>query len=144
MNKHRGQRKLGAIWCSSQSNVFQEQNERPNQHRINTSLGGADQRARESHNQTGSDPVVERTDALTTVNVSKPFYCIIPPRNQSGNRPSGEINIKLQSSEEQTREHERAIIKLKRTRNSLLNISKLPPEVLGDIFRWNVVPCDDF
>ena len=27
---------------------------------------------------------------------------------------------------------------LKRARNSLLNVSKLPPEVLGNIFRWNV------
>jgi len=141
MNKHHSQRKLGAIWCTSQSNVFQEQNERPNQHRINTSLGGADQRAREGHNQTRSDPVVERTNTLTTVDVSRPSYCIIPSRNQLRNRPSGEI---VQSSEEQTREHEEAIINLKRTRNSLLNISKLPPEVLGDIFHWNVVPCDDF
>ena len=46
--------------------------------------------------------------------------------------------------EEQTREHERAIIELKRTRNSLLNISKLPPEVLGNIFRWNTAPTSDF
>ena len=40
--------------------------------------------------------------------------------------------------EEQIREHERTIIKLKRIRNSLLNVSKLPPEVLGNIFQWNV------
>ena len=40
--------------------------------------------------------------------------------------------------EEQIREHERAIIQLKRTRNSLLNVSKLPPEVLGNIFHRNV------
>ena len=37
-----------------------------------------------------------------------------------------------------------AIIKLKRTRNSLLNISKLPPELLGDIFCWNASPTSDF
>ena len=30
------------------------------------------------------------------------------------------------------------MIELKRARNSLLNISKLPPEVLGNIFQWNV------
>ena len=35
-----------------------------------------------------------------------------------------------------------ATIKLKRARNSLLNVSKLPPEVLGDIFRWNVTVGD--
>ena len=46
--------------------------------------------------------------------------------------------------EEQIREHERVIIKLKRARNSLLNVSKLPPEVLGNIFRWNVSLKDDF
>ena len=40
--------------------------------------------------------------------------------------------------EEQIREHERIIIELKRARNSLLNVSKLPPEVLGNIFLWNV------
>jgi len=36
------------------------------------------------------------------------------------------------------------LARLKRTRNSLLNISKLPPEVLGDIFRRNVTLKDDF
>jgi len=57
------------------------------------------------------------------------------------NRPSSGIATEsVEALEEQTREHERAIIKLKRTRNSLLNISKLPPEVLGNIFYWNVIP----
>ena len=46
--------------------------------------------------------------------------------------------------EEQIREHERAIIKLKRARNSLLNVSKLPPEVLGNIFQQNVTLEGDF
>ena len=46
--------------------------------------------------------------------------------------------------EEQIREHERAIIQLKRSRNSLLNVSTLPPEVLGNIFGWNVVRQGDF
>jgi len=36
------------------------------------------------------------------------------------------------------------VIQLKRTRNSLLNISTLvPPELLGQTFRWNVIPDDD-
>ena len=46
--------------------------------------------------------------------------------------------------EEKTREHEAAVIKLKRAQNSLLNISKLPPELLGRIFHCNVTPEDDF
>jgi len=33
------------------------------------------------------------------------------------------------------------VIQLKRARNSLLNIStRIPPEILGSIFRWNVIP----
>jgi len=56
-----------------------------------------------------------------------------------------EINIgSIRALDEQIREHERATTKLKRTRNSLLNVSTLPPEVLGNIFRWNVIPKDDF
>ena len=46
--------------------------------------------------------------------------------------------------DEKIREHEVAAIALKRARNSLLNISKLPPEVLGKIFHCNVAPEDDF
>ena len=50
-----------------------------------------------------------------------------------------ETNIdSIRVLEEQIKGHERAIIKLKRTRNSLLNVSKLPPEVLGNIFQRNV------
>jgi hypothetical protein len=30
------------------------------------------------------------------------------------------------------------IIRLKRTRNSLLNIARIPPEILGHIFRFNI------
>ena len=56
-----------------------------------------------------------------------------------------EVNIdSIRALEEQIREHERTIVKLKRTRNSLLNVSKLPPELLGKIFRWNVIREDDF
>jgi hypothetical protein len=53
-----------------------------------------------------------------------------------------EINLNsIRALEKQIREHERALIKLKRARNSLLNVSTLlPPEVLGNIFRWNVIP----
>ena len=56
-----------------------------------------------------------------------------------------EANIdSIRALEEEVKEHERAVIKLKRTRNSLLNVSKLPPEVLGNIFVWNVVRKGDF
>ena len=50
----------------------------------------------------------------------------------------------IRALEEQIRDHERAVIKLKRTRNSLLNVSKLLPEVLGEIFHWNVTLKGDF
>ena len=47
--------------------------------------------------------------------------------------------------ERQIEEHERAIIQLKRTQNSLLNVSTLlPPEILGKIFSWNVIQGGDF
>lgn len=50
-----------------------------------------------------------------------------------------ETNVdSIRALEEQIKEHERAIIKLKRTRKSLLNVSTFPPEVLGNIFCWNV------
>ena len=56
-----------------------------------------------------------------------------------------ETNIdSIRVLDEQIREHERAAIKLRRARNSLLNISKLPPELLGKIFHWNVALKDDF
>jgi hypothetical protein len=57
-----------------------------------------------------------------------------------------EINLDpIRALEKQIQEHERAIIQLKRARNSLLNVSTLlPPEVLGRIFRWNVIPDGDF
>ena len=56
-----------------------------------------------------------------------------------------EINIdSVRALEEQIKEHERAIIKLKRARNSVLNVSKFPPEVLGNIFRWNVTLEEPF
>ncbi|KAF9782945.1 hypothetical protein BJ322DRAFT_1073521, partial [Thelephora terrestris] len=52
---------------------------------------------------------------------------------------SNEINIgTIRSVEQQIKEHEMAIIRLKRVRNSLLNVSRLPPEILGDIFCQNV------
>jgi hypothetical protein len=50
----------------------------------------------------------------------------------------------IRALEKQIQEHERAIIRLKRVQNSLLNVSTLPPEVLGSIFCWNVVPDGDF
>ena len=42
--------------------------------------------------------------------------------------------------DEQIEQYETALIKLKRARNSLLNISILPPEILGQIFHWNTIP----
>jgi len=47
--------------------------------------------------------------------------------------------------EKQIEEGTGDIIRLKRARNSLLNIStRVPPEILGLIFRRNVIPDDDF
>ena len=58
---------------------------------------------------------------------------------------SHETNIdSIRALDKQIGEHERAVVKLKRTRNSLLNISKLPPEVLGKIFHCNVTLKGDF
>lgn len=50
----------------------------------------------------------------------------------------------IRALEEQVKGHEKAIIKLKRARNSLLNVSTLPPEVLGKVFRWNITLEDPF
>jgi len=51
----------------------------------------------------------------------------------------------IRALEKRIEEHERAIIQLKRTRNSLLNVSTLlPPEILGTIFRWNATPDGGF
>ena len=56
-----------------------------------------------------------------------------------------EINVdSIRTLEEQIEEHEKTIIKLKRARNSLLNVSALPPEVLGHIFSQNVTLRDPF
>ena len=57
-----------------------------------------------------------------------------------------EINLdSIRALEKQIQEHESTVIQLKRTRNSLLNVSThLPPEILGNIFRWNVIPVGDF
>ena len=61
---------------------------------------------------------------------------------QSGHHSMGrEINIDLiRALEEQIEEGKGDIIKLKRVRNSLLNIStRVPPEILGHIFVWSFV-----
>ena len=58
-----------------------------------------------------------------------------------------ETNIKsIRALEKQIEEHrdEQTIIHLKRVRNSLLNVSALPPETLGYIFHWNVIPEPTF
>jgi len=57
-----------------------------------------------------------------------------------------EINIdSILALEKQIEEGLGDVIQLKRARNSLLNISTLmPPELLGQVFRWNVIPDYDF
>ena len=50
----------------------------------------------------------------------------------------------MQVLEEQIREQEKITAKLKRARNSLLKVSKLPPEVLGNIFHLNVALKEPF
>ena len=57
-----------------------------------------------------------------------------------------EINFdSILALDKQIEEHERTLIQLKRTRNSLLNVSTLlPPEILGNIFRWNAIPDGEF
>ena len=57
------------------------------------------------------------------------------------NRTGRELNLdSIQAIEKQIEEHKKAIIKLNRARNSLLNISTLvPPEILGTIFHWTTV-----
>ena len=53
---------------------------------------------------------------------------------------SNEINIKsILDLDKQIMDQETSIIKLKRTRNSLLNVSRIPAEILGEIFCWNTV-----
>jgi len=63
------------------------------------------------------------------------------------NRMDREINVdSIRALEERIKEHERSTIKLKlkRARNSLLNVSTLPLEVLGNISRWNIVVEEHF
>ena len=57
-----------------------------------------------------------------------------------------EINIdSILALERQTKEGTGDVIHLKRFRNSLLNIStRIPPEILGHIFRWSVIPKKEF
>ena len=57
-----------------------------------------------------------------------------------------EINAKsILALQRRIEEGKGDIIQLKRARNSLLNIStRVPPEIQGYIFRWNVIPVGDF
>ena len=57
-----------------------------------------------------------------------------------------EINIdSIRALERQIEEGTGDIIRLKRTRNSLLNIStRIPPEIIGHIFCWNAIPKEVF
>ena len=61
------------------------------------------------------------------------------------NRLSGEINIdSICAFDEKIKDLEKTLTELKRARNSLLNVHKLPPELLGKIFHWNVMLEGDF
>ena len=53
-----------------------------------------------------------------------------------------EVNIdSILALEKQIEQGLGNVVQLKRTRNSLLNISaRVPPELLGQVFRWNVIP----
>ena len=55
-----------------------------------------------------------------------------------------EVNIdSIRDLERQIEEGKGDTIQLKRARNSLLNITiRVPPEILGFIFRWNVIPYE--
>ena len=60
-------------------------------------------------------------------------------------RSSCELNIgSIFALDNQIEELEKALAELKRTRNSLLDVHKLPPEIFGKIFRWNVTFEGDF
>lgn len=73
---------------------------------------------------------------LTAGRVSVPQRCSVL---------GGEMNTSsIRALDERIRAYEAAIVRPKRARNSLLNVSKLPPEILGDIFRWNVALKEDF
>jgi len=53
----------------------------------------------------------------------------------------GEINIgSILALDERIKEITAELARLKRSRNSILNIARVPPEILGRIFRFNVVP----
>ena len=55
-----------------------------------------------------------------------------------------EVNIDaIRVLERRIEDGEGDTIQLKRARNSLLNISRIPPEVLGDVFVWRVVRGED-
>ena len=58
---------------------------------------------------------------------------------------SNEINTKsILDLDKQIMGQETSIIKPKRTRNSLLNVSRIPAEILGGIFLWNTVSWGTF
>jgi len=52
-----------------------------------------------------------------------------------------ETNIdSIQASDERIKETAAELVRLKRSRNSSLNITRVPPEILGHIFRFKIVP----
>lgn len=105
----------------------------------------------------GADRVGERLDGCTTNlkptpmiknhNRCKQMHPKFPLTSDAAGRMDREINIEpILALERRIEDHEdeRAVVHLKRAPNSLLNISSLPPETLGDIFRWNVIPKSIF
>ena len=95
-----------------------------------------------------------------TLNLPAGYYPLCPQCQTylAATTPAGldgvgrEINIdRIHDLEKQVGEGAGDIVKLKRARNSLLNIStivpprvvtglRIPPEILGFVFHWNVIP----
>lgn len=61
------------------------------------------------------------------------------------NRLNGELNVdSIRALDKQVRGLEETLAKFKCTWNSLLNVHRLPPELLGKIFHQNVMLKGDF
>ena len=66
------------------------------------------------------------------------------PLSDAKNRVSDEINVEpILALDEEIKELENALIKPKSTRKYLLNVSRLLPQLLGDIFSRNATVEDD-
>jgi len=96
-------------------------------------------------------PLLPKLRAAIIFDVSKRNIEVFPQllTRFHGRQMDREINLDsilaLEKQIEEHQGHEKTIIRLKRARNSLLNVSTfLPPEILGSIFRWNVIRDGDF